>query len=75
MAEVAEEVLPVRRDRINPRVIKQKMTNWAKMRSEHRHYPQATRGFAESIVMRRWTVLSISELKSIRTAVLKGSLS
>jgi hypothetical protein len=52
VAEIAEEVLPARRDRINPRVIKRKMSNWAKKRPEHRHYPQPTKGFAESIVMR-----------------------
>jgi hypothetical protein len=53
VAEIAEEVLPERRDRINPRVIKRKMSNWKKKRPEHRHYPQPTKGFAESIVMRR----------------------
>jgi hypothetical protein len=53
VAEIAEEVLPERRDRINPRVIKRKMSNWRKKRPEHRHYPQPTKTFAESIVMRR----------------------
>jgi hypothetical protein len=53
VAEIAEEVLPERRDRINPRVIKRKMSNWRKKRPEHRHYPQPTKGFAEAIVMRR----------------------
>jgi hypothetical protein len=53
VAEIAEEVLPQRRDRINPRVIKRKMSNWKKKRPEHRHYPQPTKGFAEAIVMRR----------------------
>jgi hypothetical protein len=53
VAEIAEEVLPPRRDRINPRVIKRKMSNWKKKRPEHRHYPQPTKGFAEAIVMRR----------------------
>lgn len=53
LAEIAEEVLPERRDRINPRVIKRTMSNWRKKRPEHRHYPQPTKGFAEAIVMRR----------------------
>ena len=53
VAEIAEEVLPERRDRVNPRVIKRKMSNWRKKRPEHRHYPQPTKRFAESIVMRR----------------------
>src|SRR3954462_7671987 len=53
VAEIAEEVLPERRDRINPRVIKREMSNWRKKRPEHRHYPQPTKTFDEAIVMRR----------------------
>jgi hypothetical protein len=53
VAEVAEEVLEERRDRINPRVIKRKMSNWKKKRPEHRNYPQPTKEFAAAIVMRR----------------------
>jgi hypothetical protein len=52
VAEVAEEVLPVRRNRINPRVIKRKMSNWGKKRPEHRHYPQPAKEFAAAVVMR-----------------------
>jgi len=51
LAEIAEEVLPERRDRINPRVIKRKMSNWRKKRPEHRHYPQPTMKFRHSVVM------------------------
>jgi hypothetical protein len=51
--EVAEEVLPPRRNRINPRVIKRKMSNWQKKRPGHRPYPQPTRSFADAIVMIR----------------------
>lgn len=49
--EVAEEVIAPRRDRLNPRVIKRKMSKWPKKRSLHRHYPQPTMPFEESIVM------------------------
>lgn len=51
LAEVAEEILPPRRDRINPRVIKQKMSKWPKKRPEHRTYPQPTKTFRESLVV------------------------
>jgi hypothetical protein len=51
LAEVAEEVLPERRDRINPRVIKRKMSNWRKKRPEHRNYPQPTKKFRQCVVM------------------------
>jgi hypothetical protein len=51
LAEIAEEVLPERRNRINPRVIKRKMSNWRKKRPEHRHYPQPTKKFRQCIVM------------------------
>src|SRR4051794_16959521 len=53
VAEVAEEVLEERRNRINPRVIKRKMSNWRKKRPEHRNYPQPTKEFGKAIVMRR----------------------
>jgi hypothetical protein len=51
IAEVAEERLEPRRDRINPRVIKRKMSNWAKKRQKHWKFPQPTRTFHESIVL------------------------
>jgi hypothetical protein len=51
LAEIAEEVLPERRNRINPRVIKRKMSNWRKKRPEHRHSPQPTKKFRESVVI------------------------
>ncbi|APW63202.1 IS4 family transposase [Paludisphaera borealis] len=52
LAEIGEEVLPERRNRINPRVIKRKMSNWKKKRPEHRHHPQPTKEFREAIVIR-----------------------
>jgi len=53
VAEVAEEVLEDRRNRINPRVIERKMSNWKKKRPEHRNYPQPTKDFGAAIVMLR----------------------
>lgn len=49
--EVAAEPIEPRRDRINPRVIKRKMSKWKKKRPEHRHYPQPSKKFRDSIVM------------------------
>jgi hypothetical protein len=51
LAEIAEEVLPARRNRINPRVIKRKMSNWRKKRPEHRRSPQPTKKFRQSVVI------------------------
>lgn len=51
LAEVAEEVLPPRRNRINPRVIKRKMSNWRKKRPEHYRWPQPTKKFHQSIAL------------------------
>ncbi len=51
LTEVAAEVLEPRRNRINPRVIKRKMSNWLKKRDKHRNYPQPTKTFRKSIVM------------------------
>lgn len=47
--EIAEEMLPPRRDRTNPRVIKRKMSKWAKKRPHHYHNPQPTMTFRESL--------------------------
>ena len=52
VAEVAEEPLgEERRNRINPRVIKRKMSTWKKKRPEHRKHPQPTKQFRDSIVV------------------------
>ncbi|TDC60973.1 hypothetical protein E1258_13075 [Micromonospora sp. KC207] len=40
MAEILERLLPPRRQRTNPRVIKRKMSNWALKRAEHYHPPE-----------------------------------
>jgi hypothetical protein len=51
LLEVSEERLEPRRDRVNPRVIKRKMSNWTRKREKHRHFPQPTKKFRRSIVM------------------------
>jgi hypothetical protein len=48
--EIAEAILPPRRNRINPRVIKQKMSTWPKKRAHHRHPPQP-KPFEDRIVL------------------------
>jgi hypothetical protein len=49
--EIAEEALPARRNRINPRVIKRKMSKWPKKRPRHRPSPQPAKSFAARIVL------------------------
>lgn len=51
--EMQQEQIEPRRNRINPRVIKQKMSKWKKKRPEHRPAPKLTKTFAESVVMIR----------------------
>ena len=51
LAEMLQERLPPRRNRINPRVIKRKISKWAKKRPEHRHPPPLTKTFSQSVVM------------------------
>jgi hypothetical protein len=43
----------VRRNRINPRVIKRKMSKWKKKRPQHRHVPPLRKTFSETVVMLR----------------------
>lgn len=51
LLEVSYERLEPRRDRVNPRVIKRKLSYWPKKRAKHRNYPQPTKTFRNSIVM------------------------
>ena len=51
--EMQQEKIEPRRNRINPRVIKQKMSKWKKKRPEHRHPPPLTKTFDQSVVMVR----------------------
>jgi hypothetical protein len=47
--EIAEEILPKRRPRINPRVIKKKMSNWPKKRPEHRTTALPKKRFQDAV--------------------------
>jgi len=49
--EMRQETIEPRRNRINPRVIKRKMSKWPKKRPQHRNPPQLTKTFAETVVM------------------------
>jgi hypothetical protein len=51
LVEVAEEQLPARRDRINPRVIKKQISPWPKKRPHHRNPPRPTMPFRDSVVI------------------------
>ena len=51
--EMQQEQIEPRRNRINPRVIKQKISKWKKKRSEHFHTPPLTKTFAQTVVMIR----------------------
>jgi hypothetical protein len=51
--EMQGERTDERRNRINPRVIKRKMSKWKKKRPEHRHLPPLKKSFLESVVMIR----------------------
>ena len=49
--EIGNEKIEARRHRINPRVIKRKMSKWPKKRGEHRGRTRLTKVFLESVVM------------------------
>lgn len=51
LAEIGEEVLPPRRNRINPRVIKRKMSHWLKKRPKHRDPPKPAKSFRKRILV------------------------
>jgi hypothetical protein len=51
LEEMAQERIEPRRNRINPRVIKRKMSKWLKKRPEHRHRPPLKKTFAETVLI------------------------
>jgi hypothetical protein len=51
LAEIGEQRLEKRRNRINPRVIRRKMSKWDKKQPKHYAFPQHTKNFRQAIVM------------------------
>lgn len=51
--ELLFEVLPARRLRANPRVVKRKMSNYGVKRPEHRRWPQPTRTSSQAVTVLR----------------------
>ncbi len=51
LEDVARGRLPERANRLNPRVVKRKMSNFNLKRAEHRRWPQPHKTFAEAIVI------------------------
>jgi hypothetical protein len=49
--EMQQEILEPRRNRVNPRVIKRKMSKWLKKRPQHRGIPPLKKRFEETVVM------------------------
>jgi hypothetical protein len=52
LAEMLTEQIEPRRNRINPRVIKRKMSKWNKKQPYHRHPPPLLKTFEQSVVMK-----------------------
>jgi hypothetical protein len=51
LEELAQERTDPRRNRVNPRVVKRKISKFAKKRSEHRGRPPLQKTFAETVVI------------------------
>ena len=51
LAEIAEEQIPPRRPRVNPRVIKRQQSKWPTKRPHHRHGPQPTQPFGDTVLI------------------------
>jgi hypothetical protein len=51
IAEMAQERIEPRRNRVNPRVVKRKMSKFAKKRPEHRHRLPLRKTFAATVVI------------------------
>ena len=49
--DIADELLPARNNRTNPRVVKRKMSNFKLKRPEHYHWPQPTCSFRDGVAL------------------------
>ena len=49
--DIAHYQLPPRANRINPRVVKRKMSKFNRKRPEHQHWPQPTRPFHQAVAV------------------------
>jgi hypothetical protein len=49
--EIGQTLLPLRRNRTNPRGTKHKMSKFNAKREAHRHWPQPSKSFAQAIVL------------------------
>ena len=52
LQDIARELLPPRRKRSNPRVIKRKMSRWKLKRPHHRKWPQPAQEMRDAVVLR-----------------------
>ncbi len=53
LGEMGHEQLPSRENRVNPRVIKRKMSKFKKKRLQHKHIPPLKKRFIETVVIKR----------------------
>lgn len=53
LCEMSQEVIPPRRNRVNPRVVRQKIRKWPRKQPEHRGRPPLTKTFEQTVVMLR----------------------
>ena len=51
LRDIARQPFPERRNRVNPRVVKRKMSNFLKKRPEHYEWPQPEISFREAVVV------------------------
>ena len=51
LRDIARRPLPERRNRVNPRVVKRKMSNFLKKRPEHYQWPQPEISFRDAVVV------------------------
>jgi hypothetical protein len=51
LRDIARHPLPERRNRVNPRVVKQKMSNFLKKRPKHYQWPQPEISFREAVIL------------------------
>ena len=63
LKDIARHRLPGREGRINPRVVKRKMSNFRLKRAEHQHWPQPSVPFREAVAVTLRTTVAVLAMK------------
>jgi hypothetical protein len=74
LRDIARHRLPERDNRVNPRVVKRKMSNFRLKRAEHQHWPQPSVPFREAVAVTHRTTVAVLATKPQPPIAYRGAV-